>query len=458
MLSQTVRDSYTKTSKGHNDELAFDKHEEGQRKKGKTKIQTTSQPEKNKSKIQQTTRDRPKVTFSLRTITTDTPRATTLKPTPKQQNTKENRVEEVKSEQQNDRTLDTTRHNQSKEDRQSPTTQKSEIKQTPDAPNTQNDKLSQSEVGSFSMLNGTNITEKVIVTWKNRPIATFEEIESNKDVKKSIENYFFDFVIRTGDLKKRLPKAIVFGCSKCGSRAFLDFLDLHPDVVGAGSEKDFFNKHYEQGLPWYLSTMPDSYETQMTIEKSPDYFEHPDVPERIKRMNSTVKLIVIVCEPIKRAISDYVQDISYREAEDVRPFEFYMTLPDGTFNAPYYAIKRGEYSVYMERWLQFFPLKQIHVVDGKQLKVNPFKVMVDAEKYLGLRRFFYKELFPYDEDTGFFCYLKRGVDRKCLTRAKGRAHPKVDPKIITLLRNHFKPFNEKFFSMVKKRFNWVFVQ
>ena len=295
------------------------------------------------------------------------------------------------------------------------------------------------------------------VTFKDHPVATYDEIENNIDIKNKVLQYFSDFKSRKGEEKKHLPKAIIIGCSKCGSRALLDFLDIHPDIETAGSEKDFFNRHYNLGLSWYENSMPLTFESQLAVEKSPDYFEHRLVPERIYQMNRTIKLIVVVCEPIKRAISDYVQDVSYRKPEDVRPFEYYVVLPNGIFNAPYYTIQRGQYSVYMERWLKVFPLEQIHVLDGKLLKENPYQVMLDCEKFLGLRRFFYKELFPYDKKTGFFCYMKHGIERVCITQAKGRVHPKVDPKVIDLLRNHFKSYNEKFFTMINKRFNWTFV-
>ena len=66
-----------------------------------------------------------------------------------------------------------------------------------------------------------------------------------------------------GEVKKRrLPSFIIFGFSKCGTRAFIDFLSLHPNVLSAGPEIDFFNRHYEEGLEWYRKKMPASYRGQ----------------------------------------------------------------------------------------------------------------------------------------------------------------------------------------------------
>ncbi len=51
--------------------------------------------------------------------------------------------------------------------------------------------------------------------------------------------------------------------------------------------------------------MPKSKIDEVTIEKTPKYFVAPDAPRRIHAMNSSIKLILTVREPITRAISDY---------------------------------------------------------------------------------------------------------------------------------------------------------
>lgn len=50
---------------------------------------------------------------------------------------------------------------------------------------------------------------------------------------------------------KRLPKAIIIGAKKAGTRALLEFLRLHPKVEGTGPEPHFFDRNYNKGLEWY---------------------------------------------------------------------------------------------------------------------------------------------------------------------------------------------------------------
>lgn len=50
---------------------------------------------------------------------------------------------------------------------------------------------------------------------------------------------------------RRLPKALIIGVKKGGTRALLEFLRLHPDIRALGSEPHFFDRHYARGLDWY---------------------------------------------------------------------------------------------------------------------------------------------------------------------------------------------------------------
>jgi len=52
---------------------------------------------------------------------------------------------------------------------------------------------------------------------------------------------------------KRLPRAIIVGVKKSGTRALLEYLKLHPDVRAARHEVHFFDRHYDRGLDWYRS-------------------------------------------------------------------------------------------------------------------------------------------------------------------------------------------------------------
>ena len=51
----------------------------------------------------------------------------------------------------------------------------------------------------------------------------------------------------------------------------------------------------------------DDYIFQITVEKTPSYFVSHEAPTRIKHMNSSIKILLIVREPAIRVLSDYTQ-------------------------------------------------------------------------------------------------------------------------------------------------------
>ena len=260
---------------------------------------------------------------------------------------------------------------------------------------------------------------------------------------------------KTGEERSKLPDVILFGCSKCGTRAFIDFLDHHPHVESAGKEVDYFNRNYDMGLKWYESKMPKAHEGDVIIEKSPDYLDNLAVPERIYEMNSSIKLIVILCEPIRRALSDYAQEVASNKTQ--KRFEEKAFLPNGDVNAEYYAIKRGKYSLYLNFWIRQFPLDNIHIVEGNLLRDKPWIVMEDAEEYLGLPKYFREEMFHLDEKVKLYTYVRDGEPMP-VGEAKGRKHPTLTKEQLEALQTYYEPYNEDLFNLIDQRFNWIYKQ
>ncbi|XP_054740894.1 uncharacterized protein LOC129246253 [Anastrepha obliqua] len=138
---------------------------------------------------------------------------------------------------------------------------------------------------------------------------------------------------------RRLPQALIIGVRKCGTRALLEMLYLHPRIQKAGGEVHFFDRdeNYMKGLEWYRKKMPHSFRGQITIEKSPSYFVSPEVPERVRAMNASIKLLLIVREPVTRAISDYTQLRSHAATATLPLADGPAMLPPSTAPAKHIA-------------------------------------------------------------------------------------------------------------------------
>ena len=258
--------------------------------------------------------------------------------------------------------------------------------------------------------------------------------------------------------KRCLPGCIVIGARKAGTRALLTYLDLHPHVRTAKNEVHFFDEdeNYIQGLEWYRKKMPYTFENHMTIEKTPGYFVCDYVPERIASMNSSIKLLLVVRDPVDRAMSDYLQ---IKDNKD-RKGKFYDTFENlaisnitGEVNRDYAAIKRSIYYRHMLPWLRQFPLQQILVVSAEKLVQQPYPVMKHIEHYLGLEPRISPNMFFFNKTRRFFC-VRNGTENKCLANSKGRVHPTINPLVRQKLDAYFQVWNQKFYRLVQQDFGW----
>ncbi|KAI3364759.1 hypothetical protein L3Q82_000974 [Scortum barcoo] len=225
-----------------------------------------------------------------------------------------------------------------------------------------------------------------------------------------------------GEGSKKLPQALIIGVKKGGTRALLEFLRVHPDIRAVGAEPHFFDRNYENGLEWYRELMPKTLEGQITMEKTPSYFVTREAPARISAMSRDTKLIVVVRDPVTRAISDYTQD-AVQEARHSLFREPHLQKQD--YGAHRHLVERHPdrhlcQAKHLDNWLQYFPMEQI--------------------------------LFT----KGFPCLKKAEGSSKphCLGKTKGRTHPNIDPEVVQRLRDFYRPFNMKFYQMTERFFGW----
>ncbi|XP_019505353.1 PREDICTED: heparan sulfate glucosamine 3-O-sulfotransferase 4, partial [Hipposideros armiger] len=256
--------------------------------------------------------------------------------------------------------------------------------------------------------------------------------------------------------EKRLPQALIIGVKKGGTRALLEAIRAHPDVRAVGVEPHFFDRNYDKGLDWYRNVMPKTVDGQITMEKTPSYFVTNEAPQRIHSMSRDTKLIVVVRDPVTRAISDYTQTLSKKP--DIPTFEVlaFKNRTLGLIDASWSAIRIGIYALHLQSWLRYFRLAQIHLVSGERLIVDPAGEMAKVQDFLGLTRVVTEKHFYFNKTKGFPC-LKKPEDSsapRCLGKSKGRTHPLIDPEVILRLRKFYKPFNMMFYQMTGQDFQW----
>ncbi|NWT36261.1 HS3S6 sulfotransferase, partial [Chroicocephalus maculipennis] len=259
-----------------------------------------------------------------------------------------------------------------------------------------------------------------------------------------------------GGGSRRFPHPPPVGVKKGGTRALLEFLRAPPPLRAVGAEPHFFDRCYEKAPPPYRSLMPRTLEGQITMEKTPSYFVTKEAPRRIYNMSRDTKLIVVVRNPVTRAISDYTQTLSKNPTIPSFQALAFKNISTGLIDTSWSAVRIGIYAKHLDNWLQYFPLSKFLFVSGERLVSDPAGEMGRVQDFLGLKRVVTDKHFYFNETKGFPCLKKPegGSKPRCLGKSKGRPHPKIDGQVIQRLREFYRPFNMKFYQMTGQDFGW----
>ena len=109
---------------------------------------------------------------------------------------------------------------------------------------------------------------------------------------------------------EKLNPIFIIGTMKGGTTVLYDFISSHSRVL-AGSKKEihYFSLNYHQGIEWYYDFFDlDTINKTHYIDASPTYFDKSNslsIANKIKTFDENSKVILIVRDPILRAISHF---------------------------------------------------------------------------------------------------------------------------------------------------------
>ena len=258
---------------------------------------------------------------------------------------------------------------------------------------------------------------------------------------------------------KRLPTALVIGVQKCGTRELVDFMHLHPHIQIYHKFTYFmpyFTNMYSKGVEWFRKQMPCSFSNQITVTKlAEEFFDNKHhVPERIQKFNASIKLILIVREPIARSYSAY----SFFKAKySNKTFtQLVITALKNTTQKLPDFLKMSIYDESMKRWLKVFYISQILIIEHNELKQDPVSTLGKVEQFLGLGHYITSGMFAYKAESGFYCIRSNltTTGMSCYSSARGRVQDPISSEIRSKLTDYFRPKNDRFFRLIGKSFNW----
>ena len=241
------------------------------------------------------------------------------------------------------------------------------------------------------------------------------------------------------------PDFIIAGASKCGTSSIYYYLSRHPQILlPHKKEIDFYWQHYERGIDWYLAHFPSISDRPdfLTGEATPNYLRFPQVAQRIKDTFPQTKIILLLRNPVDRAISWHYHklnsgltnaDLSTAIATEI---ERLATVSETEItNTGYYNpdnIMSSLYFYKIKPWIETLGREQFLILKSEDFYLNPIVNMQRVFEFLDLPS----------------CTLES------YPKVNAGSYDDVDPQIKKTLSNYFAPYNKQLEQYLGMEFGW----
>jgi len=207
------------------------------------------------------------------------------------------------------------------------------------------------------------------------------------------------------------PSFMIIGAQKAGTTSLFKYLMWHGAYLRP-LLKDiyFFDRDFDRGLPWYLSFFPAHSAAEehaarlggpvVTGEGATHYLLHPWAPERMRSLFPEMRIVVLLRDPVRRAVSHYYHNVRMGtepmadplqafEAEESRiAADARRMAEDPHFYSDdvmrYSYLGRGRYAEQLARWFACFPREQILVQFSERFYGEPDQSFREICRFIGI--------------------------------------------------------------------------
>ncbi|MGK2955522.1 MAG: sulfotransferase domain-containing protein [Solirubrobacterales bacterium] len=256
-----------------------------------------------------------------------------------------------------------------------------------------------------------------------------------------------------------LPDFIVIGVHKGGTTSVYEYLAQHPQVVPAfEKELQYFTSFFDNDERSYRAKFPNVARMgavrrragrAATGEASPSYISNPRAPARVRAMVPEARLVLLLRNPVDRAVSAFHHNKKKTPWEDLATFseavdrelgelsdELELVLADDSRSLEEYLhhcyLRRGVYLEQIKWWHAHFPPEQLLILQYERLSTSPEALLLEIEQHLGLEPWVPDELERFNTNT----------------------YPDLEDDLRRKLVEYFAPHNEELFEYLGERFDW----
>ncbi|MGD1803877.1 tetratricopeptide repeat-containing sulfotransferase family protein [Dapis sp. BLCC M126] len=258
------------------------------------------------------------------------------------------------------------------------------------------------------------------------------------------KKFYPDLVSQPSNLEAaQRPNFIIIGVQKGGTTSLYSYLTQHPQIIPPiKKEMDFWSWKFNGSINWYLAHFPGIPEGKnlLTGEASPSYFDHPNAARRIYQFFPKIKLIILLRNPVDRAISQYHQWLRLnwenRSLEEAIESDL-EKLTKAPEKVNYWMkelnyLARGVYIEFLKEWMSLFSREQFLILKSEDFYAHPEASMQKVLNFLDLPE--YKLLDYKNYNAGNYS--------------------QIDPLIRRRLRDYFGVHNQRLEEYLGIKFNW----
>lgn len=179
-----------------------------------------------------------------------------------------------------------------------------------------------------------------------------------------------------------LPDFIVIGAMRAGTTSLYKYLNAHPAIgMSEQKETDFFIEelNWDRGLDWYSGQFKPGFEVYGEV--SPNYtkaLRFPGVPARIASVVPQSRLIYVLRDPIKRAVSHYTHLWLHDPAT---PPPEALTESDSAWRN---IVDTSRYHRQLSEFLAHHALENIFVIEFEAFTRDPAPTLSALAKFIGV--------------------------------------------------------------------------
>ncbi|MFB6340654.1 sulfotransferase [Saccharicrinis sp. FJH62] len=197
--------------------------------------------------------------------------------------------------------------------------------------------------------------------------------------------------------RKKAPDFMIIGAMKAGTTSLYQYLSGHPDLICSTiKEPSFFSWKHGNGINEYLRYFPGKkkIKEKLVFEASATYLHHPKSAIRIKQLIPNSKLIIILRDPIERAISHFNyyssktslfaknNPLSIENREIRQAFLEDINGAEKEWNKQYCRFSR--YGEQIQRFYNLFESNKILVLDFEELQNYPKEILNKISNFLDI--------------------------------------------------------------------------